>query len=691
VECWNLTGNQISPNPNFSCPYYDMSTAKNKRIAYQFDHLFPPSSATDSIYSTGVRSVVLASMMGYHSSVFTYGQTASGKTFTMQGTGSSPGIIPLAVNECFDYAYNKANESREFLLRVGYIEIYNETIVDLLSPRSVNSVRIYENKGGVVVKGMKEEVVVSPEHVFALISSGEAHRHVGSTNMNANSSRSHTIFRLVIESKQHDETSVRVSTLSLVDLAGSESVKQSNTTGERRKEGHYINKSLLTLGHVIWKLSEASRKHPNMSFAELSKHIPYRDSKLTRLLQPSLGGNAQISIICNISPLSAHVEESHNTLKFASRAKRIRQTATINEGMDDATLLKQYREEIEGLREQLKNMQEASAAAKMQQEAGFLGPGGVDPVVNTDPNAYPGDEDEREETQALEVAIHNLERLILRNADKKAGGGSGVKRHGSTGAIKGKSFFENGADGASGPQGLFFKRNSVGGGATKAAAAVAPQEEKKEAAPSTAASNLQRDLELEGAALDITAIADERMRALSVRSSTPESVSSSHVEAASLVNELQRVQGLLGAVLDKRNTRRQGTGLTPSAGGGGQRVGPYNGTPSYSQGGSSPVRFGGGGFSSGDIEELRAEITRLDLENKVNKADAHFLEQQLNDKDSMLKEVAGVLDAVEKHQEDLEKENNELAEALTRTQRILDSREQELFELKGINAEEEMF
>ena len=139
-------------------------------------------------------------MEGYHGSVFAYGQTSTGKTYTMQGTGDSPGIVPLAVHHCFNYI--GASTEREFLLRVSYMEIYNEQINDLFSP-SNNSIRIYEHKGkGVVVKGMKEEVVISPEQVFALITAGEAHRHIGATEMNENSSRSHTIFRLVIESRR---------------------------------------------------------------------------------------------------------------------------------------------------------------------------------------------------------------------------------------------------------------------------------------------------------------------------------------------------------------------------------------------------------------------------------------------------------------------------------------------------------
>ena len=240
IECWNLKNNVLAPNPDYDSYDYQNSTSeKSKKTAYGFDHLFFPVSKTVEIYNMAVKSIVAAALEGYHGSVFAYGQTATGKTFTMQGTADEPGIVPLAVHDCFSYIRqrNGMSKDREFLLRMSYMEIYNEQINDLLSPSSLQTIRIYESRGkGVVVKGMKEEVVISAEQVFALVAAGEAHRHIGSTEMNANSSRSHTIFRLVIESKAmntNSKSKVRVSTLSLVDLAGSESVKSTHTSGER--------------------------------------------------------------------------------------------------------------------------------------------------------------------------------------------------------------------------------------------------------------------------------------------------------------------------------------------------------------------------------------------------------------------------------------------------------------------------
>ena len=263
-----------------------------------------------------------------------YGQTSTGKTHTMTGSKAAPGILPLAVQDCFRFVASGKDEIREYLLRISYLEIYNEQIIDLLS-ETPHAVRIFESpKEGVVVRGLREEVVTSPQDVYDWVAQGELRRQVGSTNMNKHSSRSHAIFRLWIESKS-PEGGVRVSSLSLVDLAGSESVRLTGNTGDRQKEGQYINKSLTTLGQVVFKLSELKRRHDDNT---MKSHIPYRDSKLTRLLQPSLSGNAQIVLISCISPQVSHLQESHNTLKFAIRAKRIQQHATVSEVSDEKTM-----------------------------------------------------------------------------------------------------------------------------------------------------------------------------------------------------------------------------------------------------------------------------------------------------------------------------------------------------------------
>jgi len=407
----------------------------SRKSSYAFDKVFSPSSATSSIYESSIRPIVHATVDGYHGSVFAYGQTSTGKTYTMHGTKQELGVVPLAVEDIFRYITSRnadTNSNREFLLRVSYMEIYNEQINDLLAAPTntshvkhrrlgtqpyVSQVRIFENKNdGVVIRGLKEEVVTNPQQVYQLIATGEANRHTGSTNLNKHSSRSHSIFRIIIESrtkhvtktlnsKNNDKNNdieslssagselnkpVRVSSLSLVDLAGSESVKATGTSGQRLKEGQYINKSLMTLGHVIFKLSERAEGSNQSKVGTFYQHIPYRDSKLTRLMQTSLSGNAQICIICNISPSLRNIEETHNTLKFASRAKRIKQVATVNEVTDDRTLLQNYREEIEFLKKQLKEAHEVKKESEPKIE------------TNSDVDA-----------KTLVKAIKNLETLIL--------------------------------------------------------------------------------------------------------------------------------------------------------------------------------------------------------------------------------------------------------------------------------------
>ncbi|KAL9399747.1 hypothetical protein Peur_008708 [Populus x canadensis] len=317
----------------------------NPSTAYAYDRVFGPTTTTRHVYDVAAQHVVNGAMEGINGTIFAYGVTSSGKTHTMHGDQRSPGIIPLAVKDAFSIIQETPN--REFLLRVSYLEIYNEVVNDLLNPAGQN-LRIREDAQGTFVEGIKEEVVLSPAHALSLIAAGEEHRHVGSTNFNLLSSRSHTIFTLTVESSLYGENSegeaVNLSQLSLIDLAGSESSK-AETTGMRRKEGSYINKSLLTLGTVISKLTDGR-----------AAHIPYRDSKLTRLLQSSLSGHGRVSLICTVTPSSSSSEETHNTLKFAHRAKHIEIQAAHNKIIDEKSLIKKYQNEIRSLKEELEQL-----------------------------------------------------------------------------------------------------------------------------------------------------------------------------------------------------------------------------------------------------------------------------------------------------------------------------------------------
>lgn len=345
----------------------------NPSIAYGFDRVFGPVTTTRHVYDVAAHYVVSGAMQGINGTVFAYGVTSSGKTHTMHGEQKSPGIIPLAVKDVFSII--QETPGREFLLRVSYLEIYNEVINDLLDPAGQN-LRIREDSQGTYVEGIKEEVVLSPAHALSLIASGEEHRHVGSNNFNLLSSRSHTIFTLTIESSPSDENDrdedVTLSQLNLIDLAGSESSK-TETNGLRRKEGSYINKSLLTLGTVISKLTD-----------DKATHIPYRDSKLTRMLQSSLSGHGRISLICTVTPASSNSEETHNTLKFAHRSKHVEINASQNKIIDEKSLIKKYQREISFLKEELQQLkhgmmekhsssgQEDIVNLKLQLEAGHV-------------------------------------------------------------------------------------------------------------------------------------------------------------------------------------------------------------------------------------------------------------------------------------------------------------------------------
>uniref|UniRef100_A0A0E0QRI3 Kinesin motor domain-containing protein n=1 Tax=Oryza rufipogon TaxID=4529 RepID=A0A0E0QRI3_ORYRU len=337
---WRVSGNAIA-----------LSTQPS--IRFEFDRIFGEECRTADVYGARTKHIVDSAVRGFNGTVFAYGQTNSGKTYTMRGSGNEPGIIPLAVHDLFRTI--EEHLDREFLLRMSYMEIYNEEINDLLVPEH-RKLQIHESiERGIYVAGLREEIVTCPEQVLEFMSFGESHRHIGETNMNVYSSRSHTIFRMVIESREKVDESeagescdaVRVSVLNLVDLAGSERAAKTGAEGVRLKEGSHINKSLMTLGTVIKKLSEGIEGQGG--------HVPYRDSKLTRILQPALGGNANTAIICNITLAQVHADETKSSLQFASRALRVTNCACVNEILTDAALLKRQRKEIEELRAKLRS------------------------------------------------------------------------------------------------------------------------------------------------------------------------------------------------------------------------------------------------------------------------------------------------------------------------------------------------
>ncbi|KAL7389116.1 hypothetical protein ABVT39_026772 [Epinephelus coioides] len=336
----------------------------NSTKSFSFDRVFTAEETTNQLYQNIAKPLVVSTVEGYNGTIFAYGQTSSGKTFTMMGSDRSPGVIPLAVEDVFQTIKNCPK--KEFLLRVSYMEIYNETVTDLLVDswkRKPLEVRETINKN-IYVADLTEELVTSPAQALAWIRKGEKNRHYGKTKMNQRSSRSHTIFRMILESRERSDPAsgenadgaIIVSHLNLVDLAGSERASQTGAEGTRFKEGCNINRSLFTLGQVIKKLTDESQK----GFTN------YRDSKLTRILQNSLGGNAKTVIIGTITPVA--LDETLSTLQFASTAKKMKNDPHVTEVSDDGALLKRYRNEIVDLKRRLHEVSSVTQTTATEKE-----------------------------------------------------------------------------------------------------------------------------------------------------------------------------------------------------------------------------------------------------------------------------------------------------------------------------------
>ncbi|KAJ7978528.1 Kinesin-like protein [Quillaja saponaria] len=308
--------------------------------AYTFDRVFRGDCSTEQVYEEGAKQIALSVVSGINSSIFAYGQTSSGKTYTMVG------ITEYTVAEIFDYIH--MHEERAYVLKFSAIEIYNEVVRDLLCSDNTPLRLLDDPERGTIVEKVKEEILRDWGHLKELLSICEAQRQIGETSLNEKSSRSHQIIRLTIESSAReflgkDNSTTLAATVNFVDLAGSERASQSLSAGTRLKEGCHINRSLLTLGTVIRKLSKGRHGHIN-----------YRDSKLTRILQPCLGGNARTAIICTLSPARSHVEQTRNTLLFACCAKEVTTKAQVNVVMSDKALVRHLQKELARLESELR-------------------------------------------------------------------------------------------------------------------------------------------------------------------------------------------------------------------------------------------------------------------------------------------------------------------------------------------------
>ncbi|KAM7264573.1 hypothetical protein ACFE04_002256 [Oxalis oulophora] len=369
LRCRPFSDDELRSNAPqvLTCNEYSREVAVSQNIAgkhidrvFTFDKVFGPSAQQKDLYDQAVIPIVNEVLEGFNCTIFAYGQTGTGKTYTMEGeskrhksgsNGELPqeaGVIPRAVKQIFD---TLESQNAEYSVKVTFLELYNEEITDLLAPeelsRAVDDKQrkqlplMEDGKGGVLVRGLEEEIVTSASEIFTLLERGSSKRRTAETLLNKQSSRSHSLFSITIHIKEatpEGEELIKCGKLNLVDLAGSENISRSGAREGRAREAGEINKSLLTLGRVISAL------------VEHLGHIPYRDSKLTRLLRDSLGGRTKTCIIATVSPAVHCLEETLSTLDYAHRAKNIKNKPEVNQKMMKSTLIKDLYGEIERLK-----------------------------------------------------------------------------------------------------------------------------------------------------------------------------------------------------------------------------------------------------------------------------------------------------------------------------------------------------
>ncbi len=320
---------------------------KNQSKTFPFDYVYPMETTQREVYDQVAFPIVDSIFQGYNGTVFAYGQTGCGKTFTMMGIVTDPnlkGIIPNAFSHIFGFIKTEG-ESKKFFLRCSFVEIYNEEVRDLLGKNNRKLDIREDPKKGTFLRDVTYITIKNTSDIENCLERGNKNRHVGQTSMNDQSSRSHSLFTVYLEIEEKGEggnSRIKSGKLNLVDLAGSERVGKTNATGQTFDEGKKINLSLTALGSVIDALSQNR------------KYVPYKDSKLTRLLADSLGGNTKTVMFANISPASYNYDETLGTLRYASRAKLIKNAPVVNEDPKDA-LLRKYEEEIKALKEKLAN------------------------------------------------------------------------------------------------------------------------------------------------------------------------------------------------------------------------------------------------------------------------------------------------------------------------------------------------
>ncbi|XP_067121454.1 kinesin-II 95 kDa subunit-like isoform X2 [Centruroides vittatus] len=379
---------------------------------FTFDAVFDWNAKQTDLYDEIFRSLVESVLEGFNGTIFAYGQTGTGKTYTMEGVRNDPerrGVIPNSFEHIFNHIARSQNQ--QYLVRASFLEIYQEEIRDLLAKDQNKRLELKERPDtGIYVKDLSTFVCKSVKEIEHVMTIGNQNRAVGATNMNLHSSRSHAIFIITIEHSElgiDGQHHIRVGKLNLVDLAGSERQAKTGAVGERQKEAIKINLSLSALGNVISALVDGK-----------SSHIPYRDSKLTRLLQDSLGGNAKTIMVANIGPASYNYDETLITLRYANRAKNIKNKPRVNEDPKDA-LLREFQQEISRLKTQL-----ASRIGKRKKKRHFKGDGTTDGEyedVEIDSDIYSEEEFLKEQEAKLQEERKNVlsdQNLIAEEKEK---------------------------------------------------------------------------------------------------------------------------------------------------------------------------------------------------------------------------------------------------------------------------------
>ncbi|XP_052390353.1 kinesin-like protein KIF3C [Carassius gibelio] len=368
---------------------------------FTFDAVYDACSKQSDLYDETVRPLIDSVLRGFNGTIFAYGQTGTGKTYTMQGQwldAERRGIIPNSFEHIFTHISRSQNQ--QYLVRASYLEIYQEEIRDLLTKDHSKKLELKESAdSGVYIKDLSSFVTKNVKEIEHVMNVGNQTRSVGFTNMNEHSSRSHAIFIITVECSQlgpDGQNHIRVGKLNLVDLAGSERQTKTGVQGERLKEATKINLSLSALGNVISALVDGR-----------SSHVPYRDSKLTRLLQDSLGGNAKTIMVATLGPASYNYEETLTTLRYANRAKNIKNKPRVNEDPKDA-LLREFQEEIARLKSQLDKRGMLTKRKSRSRRLKKTGEGGEEEVEEED---VEDDDEESVEKEAQEYMKEQQEKL----------------------------------------------------------------------------------------------------------------------------------------------------------------------------------------------------------------------------------------------------------------------------------------